>query len=208
MFSIFRLLAPPSLKYLQGVSTYYGIRLYADSVSTGCSRFHILIHVACYGLILYIVASLLILFTPIQPVFAVLCSVFLLLLLQRFSPLSGINGAKHMVIHAIRQGVPLTLEEVRNMPVRYWQATPSIPAVLLAISVEVALVDLFPNPYVVLLCLVLMVLSACAMRSISYLGQHFFLCKRPTDEQLQEAIAVGIEFLYHFELARRASYGR
>lgn len=208
MFSSFRLFAPPSLKHLQGASTYYGIRLYADSVGTGCSRFHIFIHFACACLILYIVSSLLILFTPIYPFSAVLCSVFLLLLLQRFSPLAGINGAQHMVIHAIRQGVPLTLEAVRNMPIHNWHAAPSIPAFILVISVEVTIVLIFPNPYVALVCLVLMALSACAMRVISYLGQHFFLCKRPTDEQLQEAIAVGKEFLYHFELARRASYGR
>ena len=94
------------------------------------------------------------------------------------------------------------------MSVLDWQAAPSIPVFLLVISVTMSIVHIFPNPYVVLAGMILMALSACAMRVISYLGQHLFLCKRPTDEQLQEAITVGKAFLYHFELAKEAHYGR
>jgi len=54
--------------------------------------------------------------------------VLLLLLLLRFSPLSHYHAAEHMVVHALEQGEPLTVEAAARMSRVHWRCGSNLVA--------------------------------------------------------------------------------
>ena len=121
------------------------------------------------------------------------------LLLMRLSPLSGIHGAEHQVVHAIEREESLVPEVVRRMPRVHPRCGTNLVAgfgVFLAIRSIPGIGDAG------------IVLSAVAALAFAMpLGsilQRFVTTSRPTDRQLAQAIRAGEALLLANATAHRA----
>jgi CBS domain-containing protein len=118
--------------------------------------------------------------------------------LLRVSPLTGMHGAEHMVVHAIEEGEDLNLQKVRQMP----RVHPRCGTNLLALLILLVVAQQFlaslggvdeATGVIALFLLVMIVLLT--WRRLGTGLQRWVTTKRPSDLQLTRTIEVAEELL-------------
>jgi hypothetical protein len=120
--------------------------------------------------------------------------IVLFLVILRLSPLSGIHGAEHMVVHAIEEGEDLVPEKVRAMPRVHPRCGTNLMALLIllliawqfTVSTSKGNGEIGPLVFVGLVLAVLI-----SWRRLGAGLQRWVTTKRPSPRQLEQAIAVG-----------------
>jgi hypothetical protein len=129
-----------------------------------------------------------------------LLSFALFLVLLRLSPLSGVHGAEHMVVHALERGEALVPESVRRMPREHPRCGTNIMS---AIVVFVILFTFLAERTGVPGALLAFIATILLWRRVGWFLQHWFTTKTPSRPQVENGIAVGVELL---DKLRRAGY--
>jgi CBS domain-containing protein len=120
-------------------------------------------------------------------------AVFLLLL--RFSPLAGIHGAEHMVVHAVEEGEDLDPQKTRAMPRVHPRCGTNLMALLVLLVIALEFFSSLSNRvddgtrFLALLALVAIVLLT--WRRLGAGLQRWVTTRRPSDRQLARALHVG-----------------
>jgi len=139
-------------------------------------------------------------------------AIFLLLL--RLSPLTGVHGAEHMVVHAIEEGEDLLREKIRTMP----RVHPRCGTNLMALLILLVIAQQFftslsggvdePTRFLALIALVMVVLLT--WRRLGAGLQRWITTRRPSDRQLRNALIVGEAILDRVRVhpSARASFHR
>jgi CBS domain-containing protein len=109
--------------------------------------------------------------------------------LFRLLPLSGYHGAEHMVIHAIENGRPLTLESVAEMPRVHPRCGTNIVA---GVILFMLVAELFTSDAAIILLVFLLIF---AWRQVGWFFQYIITTKDPSEKQLKAGIAAGEELL-------------
>lgn len=109
--------------------------------------------------------------------------------LFRLLPLSGYHGAEHMVIHAIENGRPLTLESVAEMPRVHPRCGTNIVA---GVILFMLVAELFTSDAAIILLVFLLIF---AWRQVGGFFQYVITTKDPSEKQLKAGIAAGEELL-------------
>ena len=117
--------------------------------------------------------------------------ILLFLLLLRLSPLAGLHGAEHQVVHAIERGEPLIPERVAAMPRAHRRCGTNLVALFVIAFILAPLV----RPWLAILVAVIL------WRFLGEPIQRIFTTKRPTKRQLMSAIKAGRELLESHMLA-------
>ncbi len=120
-------------------------------------------------------------------------SAVLMMLMIRFSPLSGYHAAEHMTVHAIETGEDLTTEAVRRME----RVHPRCGSNLLAAAAIFMLITNRLGTDVGMIIALVAVLAG--WRQVGGLMQRFITTKPPTDKQLASGIAAGRELLAKYQ---------
>jgi CBS domain-containing protein len=139
-------------------------------------------------------------------------AIFLLLL--RFSPLTRVHGAEHMVVHAIEEGEDLTSEKVTGMSRVHARCGTNLMALLILLVIaQQFLSSLGSRLDEVTRALTLLVLVIVVLVTWRRLGaglQRWVTTRQPSARQLTAAIGVGEDLLNKIRAnpASRASFPR
>jgi len=125
--------------------------------------------------------------------FALYVGIFLLLL--RLSPLAGVHGGEHMVVHAIEEGEDLTPENVRAMP----RVHPRCGTNLMALMVLIVVAQRFQSSLAVaasetttiLAIFILIMIVLVTWRRLGAGLQRWVTTRPPSPRQVAAATAVG-----------------
>ncbi len=123
--------------------------------------------------------------------------VFFLVFL-RLSPLSGIHGAEHMVVHALERREVLAPERVGQMPKEHPRCGTNIMGGLVVFIVLITFLSEYLGEIAGLLAFLAVLLL---WRRVGWFLQRWFTTKSPNLSQLQNGIAVGRELLEKLRLA-------
>ena len=199
---------PPRPSTIGGMATPFGVYITTGNVSAGAPWWALMttgaamLGMLMIGTIAAQQAALLGLpATTDVPITAI---VFLALL--RLSPLSGTHGAEHQVVHAIEREESLAASVVRRMPRVHPRCGTNI-----ATGISIFLAILFwglgenaDKNALAIRALPALVLAAISARPIGGILQQFVMTKRPTDAQMNGAIAAADALLTKHATARRA----
>ena len=119
--------------------------------------------------------------------------------LLRFSPLTRVHGAEHMVVHAIEEGEDLTPEKVTQMPRMHSRCGTNLMALLILLVIaQQFLSSLSARLDEVTSALALSALVIVVLLTWRRLGsglQRWVTTRQPSERQLASAIAVGEDLL-------------
>lgn len=183
-----------------GMATPFGVYLTTGSVSAGAGPLALMASGASLGAMMFIGAlgSTLILnesarfglASSTADYLAVPIALIFFFVLMRLSPLSGIHGAEHKVVHAIERGEELTLETVRRMPRVHPRCGTNIAAGLFIFA------NLFAAPtFAWIATEIRLPLSALftffLWRPVGSFAQRWITTRPPSDKQLDAGIRSG-----------------
>ncbi len=120
-------------------------------------------------------------------------SAVLMMLMIRFSPLSGYHAAEHMTVHAIETGEDLTPEAVRRMDRVHPRCGSNL---LAAAAIFIIITDRLGTDMGVVIALIAVLAG---WRQVGALMQKFITTKPPTEKQLASGIAAGRELLAKYQ---------
>jgi len=137
---------------------------------------------------------------PVGVIVALRClQLVLFLVLLRFSPLTRVHAAEHMVVHAIEEGEDLTLEKVRAMARVHPRCGTNLMALLILLIIALQLFDSLgqrvDETASVLATFAIVVIVALTWRRLGAGLQRWVTTRPPSDRQLQRAIEVGESLL-------------
>jgi len=203
-----RPVAPPVLPMVGGMATPFGVYLTTGSasggankwalVATGLTMFTFLAVGNYFGswLALDVIGNRLPSYVlgPLADVLAL--TVFMLGL--RLSPLSGIHGAEHKVVHALERGETLSLDVVRRMPRVHPRCGTNLAAGMM-IFLAIFRTPWVPNTEVRLLIAV--IATMLLWKPVGSLMQRVVTTSNPNDSQVESAIASAQDLVKNFSLA-------
>ncbi len=120
---------------------------------------------------------------------------FLFLMFFRILPLSGVHAAEHQTVWALERGLPLTVENVRQMPRAHPRCGTNLVALggLLTIGIQ-HLPEITPN-----WILVVFVAAFFGWRSLGTALQTFFMTRPATDKQIEGGIRAAQEVMEQYQ---------
>ena len=121
----------------------------------------------------------------------------LFLLFFRFLPLSGVHAAEHQTVWALERGLPLTVENVRQMPRAHPRCGTNLVALggLLTIGIQ-HLPEITPN-----WILVVFVAAFFGWRSLGTVLQDHFMTRPASDKQIEGGIRAANEVMEKYQAA-------
>ena len=119
----------------------------------------------------------------------------LLLLLFRFTPLAGVHAAEHQTVHALERGLPLTVENVREMPRAHPRSGTNIMAIAALLIVGVTHLPSIGPEWV----FPILVLTFFAWRSFGDALQVFFTTRPASDKQIESGIKAANELMRAYQ---------
>jgi CBS domain-containing protein len=195
-------------RMIGGMATPFGVYLTTGAVNAGAKPIHLIILGACIftGFITSTLLSFWITNTLYVPVFGQtyiesIFSFFTILLFLvglRLSPLSGIHGAEHKVVHAIEREERLVPEIVARMPRIHPRCGTNLAAGV-ALFLGLFQSGWFKDPQINLLASGMLTLFW--WRPLGSLLQFLFTTKEPSPVQLERGIEVGKELLQRYQAA-------
>lgn len=117
----------------------------------------------------------------------------LMLLMVKWSPLSGYHAAEHMTVHAIENGEDLTPENVRRMERVHPRCGSNL---LAAAAIFVMITDRLGTETGVLVALVAVLVG---WRQLGAWMQRFITTKPPTEKQLMSGLNAGRQLLARYQ---------
>jgi len=121
--------------------------------------------------------------------FAAGLTALLLLMMLRFTPISGYHAAEHMTVHAIESGEPLTREVVRRMPRVHPRCGTNL---LAAAGVFIIITNKVNSQLSVLLAMIVVMIG---WRMVGGWLQYFVTTRSPSEKQIESGLAAGRELL-------------
>ena len=120
---------------------------------------------------------------------------FLFLLFFRVLPLSGVHAAEHQTVWALERGLPLTIENVRQMPRAHPRCGTNLVALggLLSIGIQ-HLPEISPN-----WILVVFIGAFFCWRSLGTALQTHFMTRPATDQQIEGGIRAANEVMEKYQ---------
>ena len=120
---------------------------------------------------------------------------FLFLMFFRVLPLSGVHAAEHQTVWALERGLPLTVENVRQMPRAHPRCGTNLVALggLLTIGIQ-HLPEITPN-----WILVVFVAAFFGWRNLGTALQTHFMTRPATDEQIEGGIRAANEVMEKYQ---------
>ena len=120
---------------------------------------------------------------------------FLFLMFFRVLPLSGVHAAEHQTVWALERGLPLTVENVRQMPRAHPRCGTNLVALagLLTIGIQ-HLPEITPN-----WILAVFVAAFFGWRSLGSALQNHFMTRPATDRQIESGIRAANEVMAKYQ---------
>lgn len=120
---------------------------------------------------------------------------FLFLTFFRLIPLSGVHAAEHQTVWALERGLPLTVENVRQMPRAHPRCGTNLVALggLLTIGIQ-HLPEITPN-----WILVVFIAAFFGWRSLGTALQNHFMTRPATDAQIESGIRAANEVMEKYQ---------
>lgn len=120
---------------------------------------------------------------------------FLFLMFFRVLPLSGVHAAEHQTVWALERGLPLTVENVRQMPRAHPRCGTNLVALggLLTIGIQ-HLPEITPN-----WILVVFVAAFFGWRNLGTALQTLFMTRPATDKQIEGGIRAANEVMAKYQ---------
>lgn len=120
---------------------------------------------------------------------------FLFLMFFRVLPLSGVHAAEHQTVWALERGLPLTVENVRQMPRAHPRCGTNLVALggLLTIGIQ-HLPEITPN-----WILLVFVAAFFGWRSLGTSLQNLFMTRPATDKQIEGGIRAANEVMAKYQ---------
>lgn len=120
---------------------------------------------------------------------------FLFLMFFRVLPLSGVHAAEHQTVWALERGLPLTVENVRQMPRAHPRCGTNLVALggLLTIGIQ-HLPEITPN-----WILVVFIAAFFGWRSLGTALQNVFMTRPATDKQIESGIRAANEVMEKYQ---------
>ena len=120
---------------------------------------------------------------------------FLFLMFFRALPISGVHAAEHQTVWALERGLPLTVENVRQMPRAHPRCGTNLVALggLLTIGIQ-HLPEITPN-----WILVVFVAAFFGWRSLGTALQTVFMTRPATDKQIEGGIRAANEVMEQYQ---------
>lgn len=133
--------------------------------------------------------------TSVFNTLAALIQGFLFLMFFRVLPLSGVHAAEHQTVWALERGLPLTVENVRQMPRAHPRCGTNLVALggLLSIGIQ-HLPEITPN-----WILLVFVVAFFAWRSLGTALQTLFMTRPATDKQIEGGIRAANEVMAKYQ---------
>ena len=117
----------------------------------------------------------------------------------RLSPIAGIHGAEHQVIHAIERELELTPSVIRRMPLIHPRCGTNFS--MAAILFLVIFASEW-NSSDILRLFTALAATLILWRPLGRLTQKYVTTKRPSDKQLDQAISAGNQLLERYSTSR------
>ena len=119
----------------------------------------------------------------------------LFLLFFRFIPLSGVHAAEHQTVWALERGLPLTVENVRQMPRAHPRCGTNLVALggLLSIGIQ-HLPEISPN-----WVLLVFIVAFFGWRNLGTFLQNHFMTRPATDAQIEGGIRAANEVMAKYQ---------
>jgi uncharacterized protein YqhQ len=195
-------------KRILGFTTPFGILIRYGKVRAGVSHSKLMLYFLGMALLALMFSELVAIMRTgtVTPFIATdnLIAMGLMAVLVRLTPLSGIHAAEHQVILALSQGLPLTLETVRQQSRVDPRCGSSTVILLLMASPGLILAwngMMTMNNLSLGLGSLGLLLTLWLGPRISQWVQGLLLTKEPTDQQLKDAIGVAEELRAKMELS-------
>lgn len=195
-------------KRILGFTTPFGILIRYGKVRAGVSNTQLMLYFLAMALLALMFSELVALMRTgtVTPFIATdnFIAMGLMAVLVRLTPLSGTHAAEHQVILALSQGLPLTLETVRQQSRVDPRCGSSTIILLLMTSPGLILVwngMMTMNNLSLGLGSLGLLLTLWLGPGISQGVQALLLTKEPTDQQLKDAIDVAEELRAKMELS-------
>ena len=120
---------------------------------------------------------------------------FLFLMFFRILPLSGVHAAEHQTVWALERGLPLTVENVRQMPRAHPRCGTNLVALagLLTIGIQ-HLPEITPN-----WILLVFVVAFFGWRNLGSALQNLFMTRPATDKQIESGIRAANEVMAQYQ---------
>jgi len=194
-------------KRILGFTTPFGILIRYGKIQAGVSRSKLMLYFLGMALLALTCSELVAIlrtgtFTPFLSTDSLIAMGFMAGLV-RLTPLSGIHAAEHQVILALSQGLPLTLETVRQQSRVDPRCGSSTVILLLMAAPGLTLVwngMITLNNVLLGLGILGLILALWLGPKMSYGVQALLLTKEPTNQQLKDAITVAEELRAKMEL--------
>jgi uncharacterized protein YqhQ len=123
----------------------------------------------------------------------------LLLIIIRFSPLSGLHAAEHQTIHVIEKGLPLTPENVLAQPRAHRRCGTNIMVGLVGIEMGISgVVTIEAVEYQIIFFVIWLILLIVGWQQMGQLIQRIFTTARPNRSQVESAIKAGKQLIERY----------
>lgn len=130
----------------------------------------------------------------------------ILLLLIKFSPLSGLHAAEHQTIHAIEEGLPLTPENVRAQPKCHQRCGTNMMVGMVGVGMGILGANIIqPLELAIVFLVVWLVLLIIGWKQLGILLQEAFTTTTPTRWQIDNAVDAGKKLIERYRMRPHGS---